>query len=85
MIQSRVYRAEEYHALVAISNVSSEATKINISDKLETEISNFETEAPLTNKHMERDLFQQLRTDHLNKEEKTNLLKVIADHQDVFF
>lgn len=84
-IQSGLYTANEKHALVAITNMSAEPTRVNIPGEIQTEICNFETNKPLVNKPIKRDLFKQLRTDHLNNEEKTNLLKVIAEHQDVFF
>lgn len=86
-IHSGLYRAENGYVEVCLTNLSPKPHRINLSpDLLEVEINNFECGTP--DEHpptMKKELLEQLRLDHLNAEEKQKLVKVIANHNDVFF
>lgn len=83
-IHSGIYRASKGKAFVAVSNLSENANAV-IFPEIRVELNNFETGDFLCNsKPIKRNLFEKLRLDHLNEEEKKTLLKVIANNQDCF-
>lgn len=89
-IHSGLYRAENGYVKIFLTNRSSEPCRITLTaDVLEMEVNNFECSTPDVPHNInpvERNaLFDQLRTDHLNADEKHKLLKIISRHTDVFF
>lgn len=74
-IHSGLYSAGNGYTQVFITNQSSESCKIDLTnDILKPEINNFETGIPETSErdlHLKKKLFDQLRIDHLNADEKT--------------
>ena len=88
-IHSGLYTATNGYTQVFISNSSNEPCKVDMCpDIFEPEINNFETgtpETPEQTSNIKRKLFDQLRIDHLNTDEKSKLLKVISQHDDIFF
>lgn len=84
-IQSGLYNAKNNYAYLAISNCLNEPTEVEIFNPIDSELNNFEVEMlPQPARPINRQLYNQLRIDHLNLEEKTKLLKIITEHQDVF-
>lgn len=86
-IHAGLYSCTENRVFVTVTNVSDEQAKVVIRDPLTVEINNFTTDEPVPVENF-RDpttrVFDQLRLDHLNREEKTNLLKLIADYEHIF-
>lgn len=83
-VNSGLYHADKEKAFVAISNSSE--IKVSLSyPQLDFELNNFETKSFVNGqKPIKSNLFDRLRLEHLNKEEKNALLKVIANNQQVF-
>lgn len=88
-IHSGLYTAKNGYTQVVVSNCSNKSCKVDMCpDIFEPEINNFENAEPETlqqNSCLKRKLFDQLRIDHLNTDEKSKLLKVISQYDDVFF
>ena len=89
IIHSGLYSAEDYRVIMPIMNHSSQPCSITISnDILKPEINNFEAITLESNKHdinQEKPLYNQLRTEHLNDDEKRKLLKLVSHHENIFF
>lgn len=84
-VHSGLYSADNYFAYLAVTNISKEPTSLDAVKPFEFELNNFETQnPPKTSCPMNRGLFDQLRLEHLNSEERKQLLKTISEHQDVF-
>lgn len=84
LIHSGLYSVSNYTTQVVVSNLSDETIDTNVSELLNADLMNFEACTPPQFKS-ERLLFDQLRLDHLNKEEKSKLLQLISNYQDVFY
>ena len=88
-IHSGLYLAENEYARVLVTNHSPEAIQIQLNSyTLDPEINNFEICMPPNSTEktgLKKALFDQLRIDHLNADEKEKLLKVISQHEDIFF
>lgn len=90
VIHAGLYSADNENIHMLISNYSDEVHKIDLnSNILNPEINNFETGSPPekygSTYHLGETLRNQLRINHQNVEEKRKLLKVIANHENVFF
>lgn len=88
IVHAGIYQTFDNRAFVTVSNLSQGPSKVNVDGPLQVELNNFSTEEPIHNEHVEtpkRTVFDQLRLDHLNSEEKINLLKTIADYENIFF
>ena len=87
MIHSGIYNSFDNRMLAIVSNLSSKPAKVIVSSPLEVELNNFTTNAIYPEKctASNRRIFEQLRLDHLNYEEKLNLLKTIADYESIFY
>lgn len=88
-----LYRADEYKAIVQMQNNSADNQTFTLDYPLEVTLNNFEqrtVENELNNIELAHDknrykkLVDQLRLDHLNSEEKSKLLTVIHESQDIF-
>ena len=87
IIHSGLYNVSDNQARVLMSNYSSEPCKINLDQQLLTpEINNFETSTPYDGEsRLPKSLYEQLRISHLNNDEQNRLLKLIPQHEEVFF
>jgi hypothetical protein len=86
-IHSGLYKAENYTAKLLLTNLLNDCTEVSIK-KGSIEANNFET-GELTddseiNNIVQGNLWDQLRLDHLNKEERDGLVKLISDYQQIF-
>lgn len=87
IIHSGIYNCVDNRTTVTVSNISSEITKVLVNCPLEVELNNFSAdetfpeECPIPRKN----IFDQMRLDHLNREEKNNLLKMIAEYESIFY
>lgn len=84
-LHAGLYRVDDKVAYIPISNDSTKDVTIALPET-QTEINNFETmnvesAQPTVNKN----LFENLRLDHLNSEEKKVLLNIIANNQNCFY
>lgn len=87
IIHAGVYSCSDNRVFVTVSNVANEPTKVVVNDPLTVELNNFNTDEEIHETYDEsrRIIFDQLRLDHLNSEERNNLLKVIAEYEKIFF
>lgn len=85
-IHSGLYRAENFKVKLMVTNTTNRATEIEVL-KGSIEKNNFETGCPentATELRSRSNLFDQLRLDHLNQEERVGLIKLISDYQGIF-
>lgn len=83
-IHSGIYNANNGKAFMAVSNYSDNKVTFQ-SPEIETELNNFETREPTDgNCKINKNLFDKLRLQHLNEEEKKIILNVIANNQNCF-
>ena len=83
-INSGIYRANKQNALVAISNLTDNEISLPY-PHVNIELNNFETEMPAKeHTRIKTKLFERLRLDHLNSEERKTVFKIIADNQNCF-
>lgn len=87
IIHAGVYSCSDNRVFVTVTNIANEPTKVVVNNPLTVELNNFVTdeEIPEISDRSKGRIFDQLRLDHLNNEEKINLLKMIADYEDIFF
>lgn len=84
-VHAGLYNADNYFAYLAVTNNSNEPRHLDAIKPFEFELNNFETQNPPSPEiPINRNIFNQLRTQHLNTEERDQLFKTIAEHQDVF-
>lgn len=85
-----IYHAHQYKAFIQIENRSSASQYFTLDFPLKVELNNFQ-QVEINNNNVTtisnryRKLIDQLRLDHLNFEERTKLLDVIAEHQLAFY
>lgn len=80
-----LYSVENRKATVLISNYSENPVTANIPE-LSIEINNFETVTEMNPEaNIRKDLFEQIRANHLNTEEKKALMQVIVKFQNCFY
>lgn len=86
VVHAGVYSCSDSRVFVPVTNISNEPTKIVVNDPLAVELNNFDTDVEIPEIYNESKgrIFDQLRLDHLNNEEKINLMKVIADYEKIF-
>ena len=86
-INSGIYNVTNNQAVVSITNVADQPHKLDIKGiNIVPELNNFENSVPELGNHSKRDaLFEQIRTNHLNTEEKSQLLKIILKFENIFF
>lgn len=84
-LNAGIYHIENQNAFVAISNLSSKNVDVMQPD-IVVDLNNFETEGSNDVPHhsIKKSLFENLRTNHLNEEEKKALFNVIANNQNCF-
>lgn len=86
-IHSGLYKAENFKTKLIITNLVNSNVEVEIL-KGDIEANNFETGEynPETDSdaNLPTDLFDQLRLDHLNKEERVGLIRLISDYQQIF-
>lgn len=85
-IQPGLYKIHDSKAFVIATNPTKEQITAQIGP-IVTEINNFETkqENPFPEKGLDRNVLEQIRTNHLNSEEQRELLKLIRKHTNSFF
>lgn len=87
IIPSGIYHAENHETLFPLLNTNQKNTKVNIDlEGIPLEIHNFEEISPpslLTG--FKSKFSEQLRLDHLNREERSGLLKVLGKFENTFY
>lgn len=83
-VHSGLYHAENNNAFIAISNTSNERVAFQ-KPQMSAEINNFEIrDHSNVRSEIKKGLFERIRLEHLNEEEKRILLNVIANNQNCF-
>lgn len=85
LIHAGVYTCKNNNAYVVISNDNDENISVTIPN-LSVELNNFETgDCPIDKlDYVDPHLFNQIRSNHLNREEKLGLFKVLSKNKHVF-
>jgi hypothetical protein len=84
-INEGIYRATDNVAVLAISNNSDKKQNLFIKQQ-KAELNNFEIRNPCDkDNQIHEDIFSKLRLNHLNNEERTAILKLVANNQKVFY
>ena len=86
-INSGLYQAKDNYAYLLVTNAGNQDINFNIHEPFQCEPSNFETPVFKTSQSTELQpkLLQQLRLNHLNKEEQKELLKVVHSFPNIFY
>lgn len=87
-IHSGIYNCTDNRFFAIVTNFANEPTRIEVDEPLKAELNNFSLEEPTQDEVVKMNrthIFDQLRLDHLNLEQKNNLLKVIADYENIFY
>ena len=85
-INTGLYTTDNGYTRVMVSNYNEHSCKVNLtSDSLKLEINNFETGIPNDEPISKKSLFEQLRTDHLNDDERSKLFKLVSRYEQIFF
>lgn len=86
IVHCGLYNAQGNRAYVMVSNLSNDPIKLEATGPIQVELHNFDTYLPtIRPSNMKRPVFDQLRIEHLNEEERKKLLDTIANFQDVFY
>lgn len=88
-ILSGIYRSKDHKAEIFVHNSNNDSKEINLGDTFNVEVNNFELSHPEQDESAmdhstQNELFDQLRLEHLNKEERVGLVKLISDYQQIF-
>lgn len=83
-ILSGVYSYQDRKTNILVHNGNTNEQNLNIGGLLDFGINNFEMKSPIFKPNKNK-LFEQLRLDHLNQEEKKQISKLIQSFQDIFF
>lgn len=84
-ILAGIYTSKNHKAEILIHNFNRDAKEISLGDTLNVEVNNFEITSPKNiSKNKKGTLEQQLRMEHLNSEERSELSRVLGKFQDVF-
>lgn len=82
-VNSGLYQASEETAFVAVSNLANNETTFECPE-INAEINNFETKNFSNPTAIKTKLFEKIRTENLNQEEKKTLFNIIANNQNCF-
>lgn len=85
-VHSGLYKADNFKTKLIITNMTNKPTEVEML-KGSIEKNNFEITPPpepVSDSSVHVNLMDQLRLDHLNKEERVGLVKLISDYQEIF-
>lgn len=86
-IPSGIYRADNNQAVFPLINSGQDVRTVSIDiDSIPLDLCSFEEiSPPINQKKVNRRLAKRLDLRHLNQEEKSNLMKVLAKHENCFY